>query len=107
MYPEIKLFGYVVGSFPLCVGIGLASGTVFIFLCLRRMAVSLEKENSVMLAIPLSFIIGIIGGHFTDVFLHGGIQAVINTPLAYGLTFYGWLLTASFFLLLYAKKCDW
>ena len=106
MYPEIKLLGYGMGSFPLCIGIGLFFGTVSIFLQLKRMQASPERENAVMLAIPLTFIIGIAGAHITDIFLHNGIKSVIQTPLAYGLTFYGWLIFASAFLLLYAKKCS-
>ena len=105
MYPVLDMFGYKIGSFPVCVGIGLASGVFFIFWQLKKIAASPEHENLVMIAIPLTFICGTIGAHCTDVILHAGWKALIKTPLAYGLTFYGWLLTACIFLMLYSKKC--
>ena len=103
MYPQIKLLGYEIGTFPVCVGIGLAFGTAFIFLQLKRMAVSPERENAVMPAIPFTFIVGAVGAHIVDVILIGGVKALIKTPFAYGLTFYGWLFTACIFLLIYSR----
>ena len=105
MYPLLDWFGYKMGTFPICVGIGLASGVLFIFLQIKRLKVSPEFENSTMLAIPLTFICGTIGAHLTDVFLHAGWLGIIKTPFAYGLTFYGWLFSACIFLIPYSLKC--
>lgn len=104
MFSEFNLFGYETGTFPVCVGIGLASGVFVIFLHLKKIAASIAHENAVMLAIPLTFIAGTIGAHITDILLRGGLLALLKTPFAYGLTFYGWLLSASLFLAIYSKK---
>lgn len=106
MYPFIDLAGNRIGLFPLCAGIGLGSGTILIFWQLKKFIVSPETENFIMIAIPLTFITGIAGAYFLDMFLRGGGEAIINNPLGWGLTFYGWLLTACFFILIYAKICN-
>ena len=90
------------GLFPLCVGIGLASGVFFIFRRLKGMAISPERENQVMVAVPLTFIIGVVGGYLTDAFLRGGISALRDNPTGWGLTYYGWLLSAIAFLIIYS-----
>lgn len=90
--------------FPLCVGIGMACGIILIFWQLKRMSASPERENSVMIAIPFTFVVGVVSAYFVDMVLRGGFRAIKDQPLSYGLTFYGWLLGASGFLLIYAKK---
>ena len=61
MYPELNLFGYNMGTFPLFVGIGLAFGIFFVFFQLRKIAPSPERENAIMFALPLTFILGTVG----------------------------------------------
>ena len=103
MYPFIELAGNKFGSFPLCVGIGLGSGAILVFWQLKRLSVSSERENAVMLAIPLTFIAGVAGAYLLDAFLHGGWLAIFRKPTGWGVTFYGWLLAAIGFISIYAK----
>ena len=105
MYPELNLFGYNMGTFPLFVGIGLAFGIFFVFFQLRKIAPSPERENAIMFALPLTFILGTVGAHILDVFFRAGMKAIVKNPFAYGLTFYGWLISAFIFLIIYSKVC--
>ena len=105
MYPELNLFGYNMGTFPLFVGIGLAFGIFFVFFQLRKIAPSPERENAIMFALPLTFILGTVGAHILDVFFRAGMKALVKNPFAYGLTFYGWLISAFIFLIIYSKVC--
>ena len=103
MFPKIEIYGHHIGMFPLYVGIGLVSGVFLIFIQLKKMQSSLEEENRVMIAIPFCFLSGVAGGFLLDILLRGGINALFTNPLGFGLTFYGWLLTAILFLIFYAK----
>lgn len=106
MYPELNLFGYNMGTFPLFVGIGLAFGIFFVFFQLRKIAPSPERENAIMFALPLTFILGTVGAHILDVFFRAGMKTLVKNPFAYGLTFYGWLISAFIFLIIYSKAVN-
>lgn len=105
MYPELNLFGYKMGTFPLLVGIGLAVGIFFVFFQLRKFSASPERENAVMISLPLTFVLGTVGAHISDVFFRARLGELVKNPSAYGLTFYGWLISAFVFLILYSKIC--
>ena len=106
MFSELNLFGYTMGTFSFCLGIGMVCGILFIVSYLKKTDASLKRENAVMAAIPLTFICGTFGAHLADVVLRGNLQAIIEAPLAYGLTFYGWLVAASAFLIIYSKAVN-
>lgn len=88
--------------FSVCIGIALFTSVILLFKQLKRLSVSPDMENSVMQSVPLTFIGGVAGGYFLDLLLRGGIKALFTNPAGYGLTFYGWLIGAMIFLLIYA-----
>lgn len=102
MCQYINLFSTKIGTFPLCIGLGVATIVFCIFFQLKHFKSDDEFENKVMICIPFSLIAGTLTGHISDILLHGGIKALLQ-PFSYGFTFYGWLLGCIIFYCIYAK----
>ena len=104
MFPYIDLFGNKLGMFPLCVGIALLAITLSIRSQLKIISRNPDFENTIMIAIPLSMLTGVLTAYLSDVMFRGGWKA-FPRPWTFGFTFYGWLIGCIIFLWLYGKCC--
>jgi len=92
-----------IGTFPLCVGVGLMMLVLDILFRGRREGLSQAQLNDKLLpALPFCLLFGAIFAGFTDTLFHDGVGIAFRHPFSRGVNYFGWLCGCMIFLIVFA-----
>lgn len=99
MLKELTICGIQFSTFNIMVSVGMISALLFLLWECKKQKLSNLYETKVITAYPFCVLFGVICAHMLDVYFHEGFFALFsNSIFRYGITFFGCLIAAIFYL---------